>query len=125
MPILASILSAVTRQGAVVFPENREAVQDLARGTESLIASPHPSGTVWHFPGTPPASGPRMLVTATGHALLYGEHGQRILSLDPGGTLLHECAWRAGSRGPAELLYARMRLDWGQWVGLKPEGLVN
>jgi len=125
MPFPANILSAVTRPGAIIFPENREAVQALTRGTESLVASPHPSGTVWHPPTAPPASGPRALVTTTGHGIIYGEHGHRILYVDPGGTPLHECAWRVENQGPPTLLYARLHLDWGQWVGIKPDGLIN
>jgi hypothetical protein len=125
MPIPANILSAVTRPGAIIFPENREAVQALTRGTENLVASPHPSGTVWHPPGTPPASGPRALVTTTGHGIIFGDHGLRILYLDPGGTPLHECAWASSAPGPPCLLRARLQLDWGQWVGIVPEGLVN
>jgi hypothetical protein len=31
----------------------------------------------------------------------------------------------AGPDGTLKLAYARFQLDWGQWVGLKPEGLVN
>jgi len=38
---------------------------------------------------------------------------------------LHECAWMAGPDGTLKLTCARFQLDWGQWVGLKPEGLVN
>ncbi|MDE3035806.1 MAG: hypothetical protein KGJ14_07510, partial [Nitrospirota bacterium] len=44
---------------------------------------------------------------------------------DPDGTPLHECAWGKDAAGRARLLRARMQLDWGQWIGLKPEGLVN
>jgi hypothetical protein len=125
MPIPANILAAMTRPDALTFPENRASAQALARSMENRKASPLPSGTVWHLPGRPPTSGPRVLVTATGHGIVYGEHGQRILYVDPGGTPLHECAWRAHAQGPAGLLHARLHLDWGQWVGLTPEGLVN
>ena len=125
MPVPMNILSAVTRPGSVIFTENRESVQALTRGTESLIASPHPSGTVWHLPTALPTNGPRVLVTATGHGIVYGEHGRRILYVDPGGTPLHECAWSTQTQGPPTLIHARFYLDWGQWVGLKPEGLVN
>src|SRR5713226_3965447 len=99
-------------------------MQALARSSTALVASPHPAGTVWHLPATSPTSGLRVLVTASGHGIVYGEHGQRALYLDPGGTPLHECAWRAEDQGPPKLLYARLHLDWGQWVGIKPEGLV-
>ena len=125
MPVPPPILSAVTRPGAAVFPENQAAVQVLASQRAHLAVSPHPAGTVWHLPTASPASGPRLLVTPTGHGILYGEHGRRILSVDPGGTPLHECVWHADNHGPPRLLHARLHLDWGQWVGIKPEGLVN
>jgi hypothetical protein len=81
-------------------------------------------GTLWHPPTSSPGVGLRVLITQAGHATFYGTHGQRILYADPGGTPLHECAWDDTSSVP-KLLYARMYLDWGQWVGIKPEGLVN
>ena len=125
MTIPPKILSAVTRSGAVVFPENQATAQALSCSMAALVASPHPAGAVWHLPGPSSSDGLRVLVTATGHGILYGEHGQRVLYLDPCGTPLHECAWDIGGQGPPRLLRARMQLDWGQWVGIKPEGLVN
>jgi hypothetical protein len=120
------LLSAVTKPGALVFPENQTAVQTLVKRINHLIASPEAGGTVWHLPDTSPATGPRVLVTATGHGIVYGEHGHRTLYIDPNGTLLHECAWKtAGSLNPPRLIQARLQLDWGQWVGIKPEGLIN
>ena len=38
---------------------------------------------------------------------------------------MHECEWGSDATGDVTLLRARIRLDWGQWVGLKPAGLVN
>ena len=38
---------------------------------------------------------------------------------------MHECEWGTDTTGDAVLLRARIRLDWGQWIGLKPAGLVN
>jgi len=38
---------------------------------------------------------------------------------------LHECEWGTDVTGDVILRRARIRLDWGQWVGLKPAGLVN
>jgi len=38
---------------------------------------------------------------------------------------LHECEWGTDVTGNVILRRARIRLDWGQWVGLKPVGLVN
>ncbi len=62
---------------------------------------------------------------ATGHLVLYGPLGRRILMTDPGGHPLHECEWREHPDGTVYLVSARFYLDWGQWVGLKPAGLVN
>jgi len=114
MRIPAPLLSAITKPGAVVLPENQASVQTLAKRMDSLTASQQGD------------AGLRVHVTATGHGIIYGEHGQRILYIDPQGTLLHECAWAAtGSLNPPRLLCARLKLDWGQWVGIKPEGLIN
>ncbi len=62
---------------------------------------------------------------ATGHLVVYGPSGRRILLADPEGHPLHECEWGEGADGTVHLVSARMYLDWGQWVGLKPSGLVN
>lgn len=61
----------------------------------------------------------------SGHLVFYGPHNRRFLAADPDGNPLHECEWGATASGTARLLHARIRLDWGQWVGLKPEGLSN
>ena len=57
--------------------------------------------------------------------MLYGPLGRRILLTDPGGHPLHECEWGEQADGEVHLVSARLYLDWGQWVGLKPGGLVN
>ena len=44
---------------------------------------------------------------------------------DPDGHPLHECEWAQVDDGTVRLSSARLYLDWGQWVGLKPNGLVN
>lgn len=62
---------------------------------------------------------------ATGHVVVYGPLGLRILMTDPGGHPLHECEWGKRDDGTVYLVSARLYLDWGQWVGLKPTGLVN
>jgi hypothetical protein len=125
MAIPPLIRSALDRKGNLVFQENQGSVQALLRHAEELTALSHASGTVWHLPSLAPAGGLRVVVTPTGHAVVCGEHGLRILYVDPGGTALHECAWDARAQGAPRLLHARLHLDWGQWVGLKPEGLVN
>lgn len=70
-------------------------------------------------------SGGRAIELPSGHHVFYGEHGQRILLSDPDGHPLHECLWDTSSHSIPILLLARIRLDWGQWVGIKPKGLVN
>jgi hypothetical protein len=120
MALPAQLLSALTRPGNMRFAENL-ALLDRVR-KDDFIPSPVESGTLWHPPEN--ASALRILVTRLGHAVLYGEHGLRILYMDPGGTPLHECAWSINLALP-RLLRARLQLDWGQWVGIKPEGLMN
>ncbi|MEW6543646.1 MAG: hypothetical protein AB1411_08545 [Nitrospirota bacterium] len=73
----------------------------------------------------PSAAGGRVVRLPSGHLVLYGAHGRRILATDPDGHPLHECEWRTAPDGTAALARARIRLDWDQWVGIKPEGLVN
>lgn len=61
----------------------------------------------------------------SGHLALYGANGRRILYVDPGGQPLHECEWQSGPDGGERLLRARVWLEWDQWIGLVPSGLVN
>jgi hypothetical protein len=71
------------------------------------------------------AAGGRCVEQSTGHLVFYRPDGRRFLATDPAGNPLHECEWRIDSTGEVILCRARVRLDWGQWVGLKPAGLVN
>jgi hypothetical protein len=70
------------------------------------------------------AAGGRVERLATGHLVFYRPDGRRFLATDPAGHPLHECEWETQGDG-ATLARARVRLDWGQWVGVKPGGLVN
>lgn len=70
-------------------------------------------------------AGGRVEDLPTGHQVLYGQHGQRILMTDPEGHPLHECLWSTQASDIPMLVSTRIRLDWGQWVGIKPAGLVN
>jgi hypothetical protein len=70
------------------------------------------------------ANPPRSIRQPTGHLVLYGSHGRRMLATDPEGHPLHECDWGMVG-GALRLLRARLHLDWGAWVGLIPNGLVN
>ena len=67
----------------------------------------------------------RMVRHATGHLVFYRPDGRRILATDPSGNALHECEWGVDHKGETVLIRARIRLDWGAWVGLKPSGLIN
>ncbi|MDF2460283.1 MAG: hypothetical protein K0S79_2699, partial [Nitrospira sp.] len=71
------------------------------------------------------AAGGRVARQPTGHLVFYRPDGRRILATDPSGHPLHESAWGLKNGGKVALLRARMKLDWGAWVGLKPSGLIN
>jgi len=71
------------------------------------------------------SAGGQIIEQPTGHFVLYGRHGRRVLLADPDGQPLHECLWEERESGLPSLLSARIRLDWGQWVGITPGGLVN
>lgn len=66
-----------------------------------------------------------MVRHGTGHLVFYRPDGRRILATDPSGNALHECEWGVDEKGQTALVRARIKLDWGMWVGLKPSGLVN
>ncbi len=59
-----------------------------------------------------------------GHLIFYRPDGRRFLETDPVGHPLHECDWESTDGGTL-LRRARVRLDWGRWIGIKPGGLVN
>ena len=71
------------------------------------------------------AAGGRCVEQSTGHLVFYRSDGRRFLATDPAGNPLHECEWGIDVTGDVILRRARIRLDWGKWVGLKPAGLVN
>jgi hypothetical protein len=71
------------------------------------------------------SSGGRVERQPTGHLVFYRPDGRRFLATDPAGHPLHECEWETDRHGRAALTRARLHLDWGKWVGLKPGGLVN
>ncbi|OAI43814.1 hypothetical protein AYO43_02590 [Nitrospira sp. SCGC AG-212-E16] len=93
--------AALTTPGHLRFPTNLLFAQDLEQ------------------------VGGRVSCQVTGHLVFYRPDGRRFLATDPEGNPLHECEWGTDSTGEVTLLRARIRLDWGQWVGLKPAGLVN
>jgi hypothetical protein len=89
------------RSGSLVFAENQRFAKDFEaqKGTVSQ--------------------------QATGHVIFYGPDHERILLADPDGNPLHECLWTKDAQGRIQLSAARMYLDWGRWVGMKPGGLEN
>jgi hypothetical protein len=97
----ASARSVLTKPGNVVFPSNLLFLKD------------------------PQAAGGRMAHQRSGHLVFYDPNNRRILATDPDGNPLHECEWGATASGRTLLIRARIRLEWGQWVGLKPAGLIN
>ena len=70
-------------------------------------------------------AGGRVKTLSTGHLVFYRPDGRRFLATDPAGNPLHECEWVSNASGIVSLARARLRLDWGQWVGLIPGGLVH
>lgn len=95
------IASVLQRPGTVTLSGNLPFIQDL------------------------PGAGGQVIRQASGHLVFYGPHARRILLADPDGHPLHECEWTSPINGTVKLSAARFYLDWGQWVGIKPEGLVN
>ena len=84
----------------------------MLEGNRALVANASPDSLTWKE-------------LTTGHVVAYGPSGRRILLTDPDGHPLHECEWGEQANGAVHLVSARLYLDWGQWVGLKPDGLVN
>ncbi|MGC4099189.1 MAG: hypothetical protein QM706_18915 [Nitrospira sp.] len=70
-------------------------------------------------------AGGRVETFSSGHLVFYRPDGRRFLETDHAGHPLHECEWESTRTGTVSLMRARVRLDWGQWVGIKPGGLVN
>ena len=70
-------------------------------------------------------TGGHLQTLPTGHLVFYRPDGRRFLATDPAGHPLHECEWETTPQGGVTLTRARVRLDWGRWVGIKPSGFVN
>lgn len=98
---MEAFISALIRPGNLTFPTNLSYSHDLI------------------------GAGGRIAQQPSGHLVLYGPHGRRVLATDPDGNPLHECEWSCEPNGTVRLTRARFRLDWGRWIGLKPGGLVN
>ena len=95
------VATALLTPGNLRFPDNLQFSDDLRR------------------------AGGRVVRQQTGHLVFFRPDGRRFLATDPAGNPLHECEWGSDERGKVVLSRARIKLDWGAWVGLKPSGLVN
>lgn len=95
------IVQALQKPGNLQFPENFSFRDHLERAGGRVVRRP------------------------TGHLVFYRSDGQRFLATDPAGNPLHECEWGLDEKGKVALVRARIKLDWGAWVGLKPSGLVS
>lgn len=93
--------SVLASPGTLVFPSNLPYRDDLFRAGGTVVRQ------------------------SSGHLIVYNRDNRRILATDPDGHPLHECEWTTSASGVVCLKWARIRLDWGQWVGIKPAGLVN
>ncbi len=97
----STLREVLQRPGTIVFTANRSSLSELSTGGGSAVRQD------------------------SGHLIFYGPHGRRILATDPDGNPLHECEWGISADGGASLTRARFLLDWGQWVGLTPDGMVR
>ena len=95
------VLFALKTPGHLRFPSNQPFVQDLERAGGRVVRQP------------------------SGHLVFYRPDGLRFLSADPAGNVLHECDWVKDEQSSVRLGRARIKLDWGAWVGIRPAGLVN
>lgn len=95
------VLVALKTPGHLRFHANHSFIDDFERAGGSVVRGP------------------------TKHLVFYRPDGRRFLATDPAGHPLHECEWGQDADGKPTLLRARIRLDWGAWVGIKPAGLVN
>ena len=100
MPAASAIHTFLSRADILFFPSNRLYAENLQAAEGRVARQP------------------------SGHFVLYGRHGRRLLLVDPDGNPLHECEWEERAGG-ITLTRARVYLDWGQWVGLRPGGLSN
>lgn len=101
MPDDSAIRSILARPGTIVFPSNLPFARNLYTAQGYVVAGP------------------------SGHLHFYGPDRRRFLATDPEGNPLHECEWAPAAGGSSTLVRARLHLDWGGWVGIKPRGLVN
>jgi len=101
MSAVDPVLFALRTPGHLQFSSNQPFKEDLQRAGGRFVQQP------------------------SGHVVFYRPDGRRFLATDPSGNPLHECEWVLDQQGQIRLSRARIRLDWGAWVGIKPGGLVN
>jgi hypothetical protein len=94
-------VDALTRPGNLVFDANTSYRDNLEQAGGRVVRQP------------------------SGHLVFYTKEGRRFLYTDPDGQALHECEWELLPHGTARLHRARVWLDWDQWIGLTPQGLIN
>ena len=82
----SAIQDILHRPGTFVFPSNLAALTSWSATDGFAVRQP------------------------TGHLVMYGSHGRRVLATDPEGHPLHECDWEVVNGAP-RLLRARLRLD--------------
>ena len=95
------LFTILQRPGNLVFPSNRSYLRDVPGRCVDAVRQP------------------------SGHVICYDPHGRRILATDSEGNPLHECEWGTDQHERVVLSRARFQLEWGQWVGLKPGGMVR
>ncbi len=122
-------LDVLTEPGNVVLEGNQGSVRFLTERASDFIEAEREEMVgkvrVWHLPGPPIASAPRIMVLPTGHVVFYGTDGRRILCTDPDGTPLHECEWTRTEAGAVKMTRARIQLDFRGWAGILPEATVQ
>lgn len=106
-------------------PATRQAVARLTHRHADLSPSEIDGAVSYHQRGQNPRSGPRIVLQPSGHRVFYDEQGQRVLCVDPSGTILHECEWTHRKDGTIRLARARVRLDSLLWIGLLPEATTH
>ncbi|MEW6544865.1 MAG: hypothetical protein AB1411_14805 [Nitrospirota bacterium] len=105
----------------LVFPATDQALECLTVRRADLLPADFDGGVCYRLGG----DGPGFVIWATGHRIVYGAHGRRVLCTDPSGTVLHECEWQPDGSGGFKLARARIRLDSLLWIGLLPEAVVH
>lgn len=112
----------LTRPESIRFDANRKDVLAIKDQMENLNKGSLNGIETWFLNDRPTAANTRIRRYPTGHFVFYNAEGKRFLFTDPGGSPLHECAWKKDPMsGKTKLTLVRMQLDCQQWFGIKPE----